>query len=188
MFNPTATLLFRLLGRPAFRVYGKGRREKDWREVTVYATHRRDQDSPWPRRLFAGTCITWAASVVAVGWDFAEEVLREQVAEPASRERPVTVAGGRTRDLERRVAAGATPWASASEILAHECGHTAQARRLGWLYLLAGAAFTLFREGPRWYNRFENQASEDGMFGGVVNGSVCPELMSRITRGLRKNT
>jgi hypothetical protein len=25
---------------------------------------------------------------------------------------------------------------------------------------------------------FENQASETGLFGGIVNGSVCPELMS----------
>ena len=71
------------------------------------------------------------------------------------------------------------PWPSASEILAHECGHTAQARRLGALYLPLGAAFTLFREGPAWYNHFENQASAEGLFGGIVGGSVCAELMER---------
>ncbi len=180
MFNPLASSFFRLLGRPAFRIYGKGRHETDWRIIEVHATHRRDRDSAWPAFLFRGTCITWTASIIAVGWDFAEEVLREQVTEPASRERPLEVAGGRLHHRDRRVRAGAEPWPTASEILAHECGHTAQARRLGWLYLPAGACFTLWREGPRWYNHFENQASEDGLFGGIVNGSVCPELMSRI--------
>jgi hypothetical protein len=182
MFNPLATAFFRLLGRPAFRIYGKSSREAEWRIIDIHASRRRDMDSRWPRFLFRGTCITWTASVIAVGWDFAEEVLREQISEPASREKPVAVAGGRLHDLDRRAAAGAAPWASASEILAHECGHTAQARRLGWLYLPAGACFTLFREGPRWFNHFENQASADGMFGGIVNGSVCPELMARLAR------
>jgi hypothetical protein len=43
-----------------------------------------------------------------------------------------------------------------------------------------GAAVTRFREGPRFYNRFENQASEQGQFGGIVNGTVCPALMQRL--------
>lgn len=180
MFNPLASAYFRLLGRPAFRIHGKGRRETDWRIIEVHATRRRDSDSRWPRFLFRGTCTTWTASIIAVGWDFAEEVLREQMGTPASRENPLAVPGGRLRDLERRLAAGAAPWCSASEILAHECGHTAQARRLGWLYLPAGACFTLFREGTHWYNHFENQASEDGLFGGIVNGSVCPKLLARV--------
>ena len=180
MFNPLATACFHMLGRPAFCIHGKARGERDWRIIEVHATHRRDQDSSWPRFLFRGTCITWTASIIAVGWDFAEEVLREQISEPASRERPVSVQGGRLCDLSRRVAAGAKPWASASEILAHECGHTGQARRLGVLFWPLGAAFTLFREGPHWYNHFENQASEDGEFGGIINGSVCEELMARM--------
>jgi hypothetical protein len=155
MFNRLATAWFRWLGGvPCFRVYGKAR--------------------------FRGTCITWTAAVIAVGWDFAEEVLREQVAEPASREHPVEVLGGRLHDPERRSAAGSTAWGGASEILAHECGHTWQATRLGWAYLPVGAALTLFREGPRLWNCFENQASEQGLFGGMVNGSVCPELMERL--------
>jgi hypothetical protein len=187
MVNTLVSAWFRLLGRPAFRIYGKGRHETTWHEIEVHATHRRDADSPWPRFLFRGTLITWSASVIAVGWDFAEEVLREQASEPASRERPVEVHGGRIHDLARRDAAGASPWASASEILAHECGHTAQARRLRALYLPAGACFTLFREGPHWYNHFENQASEEGQFGGIVNGSVCPELMSKIGMDSGKN-
>ncbi len=183
MFNPLATACFRLLGRPCFRIHGRGRRERTWRQIEVHASHRRDQDSPWPRFLFRGTCITWTASIIAVGWDFAEEVLREQLAEPASRDHPVEVAGGRLRDLQRRTAVGAEPWPSASEVLAHECGHTAQARRLGWLYLPLGACFTLWREGPAWYNLFENQASAEGLFGGIVNDSVCPELMARCRGG-----
>src|SRR5947209_14797928 len=99
MFNKLATAWFHLLGgKPCFRIYGKARREKDWRVIEVHATHRRDQDSPWPRFLFRGTCITWTATVIAVGWDIAEEVLREQVTEPALRQHPVEVGGGRIRD------------------------------------------------------------------------------------------
>jgi hypothetical protein len=187
MFNALATACFRLVGRPCFLIHGRGRRESSWHTIEVHATHRRDHDSRWPRLLFRGTLITWTASVIAVGWDFAEEVLREQMVEPASREHPVEVAGGRLNDLARRAAAGAEPWASASEVLAHECGHTAQARRLGLLYLPVGAAFTLWREGPAWYNHFENQASENGQFGGIVNDSVCQELMCRVITDLRRH-
>jgi hypothetical protein len=180
MFNSLATLFFRKLGGvPCFRIYGKARRETDWRTIDVFATHRRDLSSRWPAPLFRGTCITWTAFIISVGWDFAEEVLREQTAEPASRDRPVAVAGGRVRDHLRRHAAGGNPFVTASEVLAHECGHTRQALRLGWAYLPAGAVFTLFREGPHWYNRFENQASEEGLFGGIVNGSVHPKLMGK---------
>jgi hypothetical protein len=180
MFNPLATGWLRWLnGPPCFRVYGKARRESAWRVIDVHATHRRDMDARWP--LWRGTCITWTGSVIAVGWDFAESVLREQMSEPASRDWPVEVLGGRLHDLERRTAASGGPWGSASEILAHECGHTWQALRLGWIYWPIGGAFTLFREGRRWYNHFENQASELGQFGGIVNGSVCQELMSRMT-------
>jgi hypothetical protein len=180
MFNPLATAWFRLVGRPCFRIHGRGRREKSWRIIEVHATHRRDQNSSWPRFLFRGTCITWTSSIIAVGWDFAEEVLREQISKPASRSQPVEVAGGRLRHLQRRSAAGGEPWASSSEVLAHECGHTWQARWLSYLYWPTGAAFTLWREGPHWYNYFENQASESGQFGGIVNGSVCAELMARV--------
>jgi hypothetical protein len=180
MFNRLATAWFRAWGPPAFRVYGKARRERDWRVLDVFATTRRSADSRWPPWLWRGTCIAWTASVVAVGWDFAEELLREQVTEPASRDSPVEVAGGRLRDLERRTRAGAQPWAGAGEVLAHECGHTEQALRLGWLYWPAGAAFTFYREGSHWWNGFENEASEQGLFGGIVNDSVCPALMARL--------
>jgi hypothetical protein len=183
MFNSVANYLFRRFGGvPCFRVYGKSRRERDWRVVDVFATHRRNLDSRWPAPLFRGTCITWTSAVISVGWDFALEVMREQVGEPASRDRPVAVIGGRVGDHFRRHAAGGDPFVSASEVLAHECGHTWQARRLSWAYLPAGAAFTLFREGPHWYNRFENQASEEGLFGGILNGSVHPELMRLLQR------
>jgi hypothetical protein len=115
-----------------------------------------------------------------VGWDFAEMVLREQAAAPASREQPVTVAGGRLRDLARRQAAGAPSFRLASEVLAHECGHTWQALRLDPFYLPLVGAVTLFQEGPHFWNHFENQASEIGQFGGILNGSVCAELMARL--------
>src|SRR5579885_3037310 len=174
MFNQLASRAMRQLSsRPCFHIYGKARSESVWRTIGVYATHRRDGDSRWPPYLFRGTCITWTAEVIAVGWDFAEEVLREQISEPASREHPLEVAAGRIRDAHRRAAVGAMQFASAREILAHECGHTWQMLRLGMLYWPIGGAFTLFREGPHWWNRFENQASEIGHFGGIVNGSVC---------------
>ncbi len=181
MFNRVATsVLRRLAGPPCFQIYGKARCESAWRIIGVHATHRRNSDSRWPRFLFRGTCITWTAEVIAVGWDFAVDVLREQASEPASREHPLEVSAGRLRDHLRRADAGGSPFASSSEVLAHECGHTWQVLRLGLLYWPIGGAFTLFREGPHWWNRFENQASELGQFGGIVNGSVCAELMRRL--------
>jgi hypothetical protein len=166
--------------RPCFRIYARSRREPAWRVVSVYATHRRDADSRWP--LWRGTCVTWTAEVIVVGWDFAEAVLREQAEAPASRVRPVAVAGGRIADPERRLAAGGAGLASASEVLAHECGHTWQALRIGPAYLPLVGAVTLFREGPHAWNRFENEASEEGLFGGLVNRSVRPDLMRRLRR------
>jgi len=165
-------------GAPCFRVYGKSRREYEWRIIDVFATEQRNLESRWP--LWRGTCITWTSRIVVVGWDFAESVLREQADDPAARSRPVEVAGGRIRGTERRLAAGGPSFASASEVLAHECGHTLQARRLGFLYLPVVGSVTLFREGKHWWNHFENQASEDGMFGGIVTGSVCARLMERL--------
>ena len=179
MLNDWVSAWLRYMGGPpCFRVYGKSRREAAWRVVNVYATHRRDADSRWP--MWRGTCITWAADVIVVGWDFAEEVLREQAEAPASRDRPVAVAGGRIADVARRLAAGGPGCATASEVLAHECGHTWQALRIGPAYLPLVGAVTLFREGPHPWNRFENEASELGLFGGLVNRSVCPELMGRL--------
>src|SRR5262249_51997333 len=112
------------------------------------------------------------------GWDFAEDILREQASEPASSQRPVVIRGGRLR-FHRPGELGPP---TASEVLAHECGHTGQARRMGVLYWPAGAALTVFREGVRWWNRFENEASATGQFGGIVNGSVCPELLPGVAR------
>ncbi len=177
MLNELLSAAFRRLGgAPAFEVHGKTRRERDWRVIDVFATHRRDLGSRWPRPFWPGTCITWTSAVIAVGWDFAEAVLREQTAEPASRDHPLEVAGGRIRDPGQRGRV-----LRAGEVLAHEIGHTGQARRLGALYLPVVGALTLFREGPHWWNHFENQASADGQFGGLVNGSVHPELI-RIIR------
>ena len=186
MFNELASAWFRWWGGvPAFRIHGKGRHETRWREIDVFASHRRNQSSSWPAFLFRGTCITYTSHIIAVGWDFAEEVLREQMDEPAARDNPVEVVGGRLRHSHVRADAGGQPWPSASEVLAHECGHTAQAVRMTFFYWPVGACFTLFREGPHWYNRFENQASAQGQFGGIVNGSVHPVLMSRSSNDLR---
>jgi hypothetical protein len=170
----------RLLGsRPGLRIWGKARPEPAWRAIEVHVTHRRDRDSRWPRG-WPGTCITWTADVIAVGWDFAADVLREQASHPASRDHPVAVCGGRLADTARRLATGGASVPSATEVLAHECGHTWQVLRLGVLYWPVVGALTLFREGPRWWNHFENQASELGLFGGIVSGSVHPDLMRRL--------
>ncbi|HEY1380811.1 MAG TPA: hypothetical protein VGF55_28675 [Gemmataceae bacterium] len=171
LHNAVSALLRRVGGRPCFRIHGRASYEPDWHVIDVFAEPRRNLASRWP--ACAGTCITWTANVIAVGWDFAEEVLREQTREPPSRDRPVVVCGGRLRHSRP----GACGPPSASEVLAHECGHTGQARRMGVWYWPTGAALTLFREGGRWWNRFENEASATGHFGGIVNGSVCPELL-----------
>jgi hypothetical protein len=181
MFNSLATFCFRRLGGvPAFQIYGKARRETAWRVIDIQATSRRDHDSRWPAPFWPGTCITWTSSVIAVGWDFALNVYREQSQHPATPEHPLEVAGGRLGNAERRLRAGATSFPSAGEVLAHECGHTAQAVRMGIAYLPTGAVFTLFREGPRLWNWFENAASEQGQFGGIVPGSLSPELLARL--------
>lgn len=170
MLNAGLTRWLRWLGgTPCFRIYGKDLRESGWRELDVFATHRRDQFSRWP--LWRGTCITWTDHIIVVGWDFAAAVLREQQAAPASRENPVSVTGGRIRP------AAISRMVTASEILAHECGHTFQALRLGFAYLPLVGSVTLFREGPHWWNRFENEASEFGQFGGIINHSVSQELI-----------
>jgi hypothetical protein len=36
----------------------------------------------------------------------------------------------------------------------------------------------LFLKGPNWWNLIENDASVQGQFGGLVNGSVCPRLLA----------
>jgi hypothetical protein len=175
-----ATAWFRRSGgTPCFRVYGKGRREQDWRVVDVFATHRRDVRSLWPAPFWRGTCITWTAAVIAVGWDFALGVLREQATWPASREHPLCVFGGRLRDARRRAAVGITAGPGHGEVLAHEIGHTWQALRFGVFYWPLGASLTLFREGPGRLSWFENQASEEGLFGGIVTGSVSAEVRAR---------
>lgn len=179
MLNASLSCWLRWLGgAPCFRIFGKDRREADWREIDVFATERRDYHSRWP--LWRGTCITWTDRVIVVGWDFAAEVWREQLAVPASRQYPVEVQGGRIRGTQQRTAAGAPSIALAGEVLAHECGHTYQARRLGAAYLPLVGAVTLFREGSNWWNHFENQASERGQFGGFVTGSVARELLTRV--------
>jgi hypothetical protein len=172
-----SALLRWLGGPPAFRIYGKGVREPAWRIIDVLASRRRNAADGWP--ILAGTCITVSARLIIVGWDFAADVLREQSACPASRTSPLAVAAGTCDDAARRIAAGAPAAPSASEILAHECGHTYQAARLGPLYLPAGALLTWWREGRFWWNRFENQASEVGLFGGIVAGSAHPDLHAR---------
>jgi hypothetical protein len=180
LHDVASAVVRRLSGPPVFQVYGRGLREADWHVLDVYASHRRDRAGRLP--LWRGTCITWTSRVIAVGWDFAAMLLAEQAREPASRDRPVVVAGGRLRDWRPRVAAGASSQPSASEVLAHEIGHTAQARRMGLVYWPLGGAVTLFREGPHWWNHFENQASETGLFGGIVNGSVNTQLLRLAVR------
>lgn len=183
LHDVVSTLFARWSGPPCFQVYGRGRDEVEWHVLDVYSTHRRNATSCWP--LWRGTCITWTSRVIAVGYDFAALVLAEQMRSPATRINPVEVAGGRLCDRHGRV--GATRRVAASEVLAHEIGHTAQARRLGLLYWPLGGAVTLFREGPHWWNRFENQASETGLFGGIVAGSVDDYLIRLVPKSQRFN-
>lgn len=60
------------------------------------------------------------------------------------------------------------PRPSFSEVMAHECGHTAQALRLGAFYLPLVGAVTLAREGNHWWNYWENDASAQGQMGGIA--------------------
>jgi hypothetical protein len=179
MFNRLASGLFRVAGSCCFRIYGKGRSETEWRVIEVHATHRRDLDSRWFAPFWRGTLVTWTSSIIALGWDAAERILFEQCEQPASRAHPLEVPGGRVNS-DLRPPGVSRRSATLSEILAHECGHTWQALRLGWLYWPVGVMFTLFREGRHWWNHFENQASAAGQFGGLVNGSVCERLMQRL--------
>jgi hypothetical protein len=182
MLNKLITSCFRLqAGAPAFRIYGKARWERTWRVIGIFASRRHNVDSRWP--LMRGACVTWTDEVIVVGWDFAEIVLQEQRRDPASREHPVEVAGGRLRDAARRAAAQARSYPFASEVLAHEVGHTAQAIRLGPVYLPVVGSVTRHGEGPHWWNHFENQASEQGQFGGILSGSVCQELVRWLREG-----
>ncbi len=179
MLNDWLTDWLRWLGGvPCCRIFGRGRREPCWRVIDLFATPRRDAASRWP--FWRGTCITWTAEVIVVGRDFARAFLREQFAAPTTRRDPVSPAGGRIRDPVRRAAAGGPQWATAGEIVAHECGHTWQALRLGSAYLPLVGAVTLFGEGARAWNYFENQASEEGQFGGLVPGSVSPSWIADI--------
>ncbi len=165
-------------GPPAFQVFGKTRRERNWRVIDVYATPRRDLMSGWP--FWRGTCTCWSADLIAVGCDFARAALRCKHTWLASRERPIAVFTGsfRNQRAEDRLAAGLPAGATHAEVLAHEIGHTGQALRYRMFYLLFVGALTLFGEGPRPWNRFENEASAKGQFGGIVNGSVSPAFLS----------
>lgn len=167
-------LVRRLSHQPAFRIYGKATYEESWQTIDVFATDRRNRDSRWP--LWRGHCTTLTADIICVGWDFAAEVAAEASVTRETPKQAISVLGGRLRDSQRRQSAGGPAWFSALELLAHECGHTGQARRMGWVYWPIGAALTLFREGPHWWNWFENQASETGQFGGIVAGTLHRRL------------
>jgi hypothetical protein len=173
-------------GSPCFRILGKGRAESSYRLIDVYATPRRDAASRWP--LWRGSCITWTSEVIVVGWDFAAALVREPAAMQVRPEEPVIVAAGRTRDASRRLAAAAPARPALAEILAHECGHTWQAKRYAAAYLPVVGSMTLFREGQHFWNHFENQASEEGVFGGLVDGSLIPEIASPSVYSCRAST
>jgi hypothetical protein len=174
MLNEIVTDLIRSCSaRPCFRIYGRASYEPDWRIIDVFATNRRNCTSRWP--LWRATCITWTHSVIAVGWDFASWIVRDETATPATRDSPVCVCAGRLRVAAVRAAKGGAAGPTAAEILAHECGHSGQAKRFGALYWPLVGPVTLTREGGHWWNHFENEASETGQFGGIVSGSLWTE-------------
>ena len=166
VLHETVSNVYRsLFGPPCFQVYGKGRFKRDWHIVDVYTSRRRDCGSGWP--FFSGTCITWTASVIAVGQDFAEQLLREQSTEPASQGNPVLVEGAAyttsTADLP--------PLPSLFPPLRKSWLTNAATppRPAVWVVFMADwCQCELFRQGPHWWNRFENEASEIGRFGGIV--------------------
>jgi hypothetical protein len=167
MFDALFTRCWRSIATgPCLQIYGKAKHELAWRSIDVFATRRRDLDGAWP--LLGGACTTWSSQVIAVGWDFARLFLAEQQANPVSRELPLEVSGGRLRDATRRHRCRAPSIPSASEIMAHECGHTGQAARLGVFYLPVVGSVTLFREGQHWWNFWENDASANGLLGGIA--------------------
>ncbi|MBX7103522.1 MAG: hypothetical protein K1X57_05550 [Gemmataceae bacterium] len=177
MSHAAASAFLHLMGGVvAFRIRGRGEGETGWTPIDVFANDRRNAASRWP--LWRNHCITLTASAVAVGWDFARDVIEEEAQEPTTPVRPVRVTGGRLGDIDRRYRSGGQPWCSCAEILAHECGHTAQARRMGFLYWPLVGSVTLLREGPRWFHRLENEASEFGEFGGIIPGTIHPRLLS----------
>lgn len=154
----------------SFRIWGRTRHESDWRQIRVVVTPCRNLSSRWP--LLRGTCTCWGPNLIAVGEHFAQALFQQLSETPVRPECPVAVVAGRLTDPDRRLAAGGPAVPSPAEVLAHEIGHTAQARRLGLLYLPLVGALTLFREGPYWWNHFENEASLIGLFGGLVEDLV----------------
>jgi hypothetical protein len=175
MFDAALSRVLRKIGAtPCLRVYGKARQESAWRVIDVVASHRRNRGSRWP--LMRGTCITLTSSLIVVGWDFARGFLDEQIRAPASPDQAVEVQGGRLHCSLRRARAGVATSCSYSEVMAHECGHTAQAMRMGASYLPLVGAVTLFREGERWWNHWENDASARGMMGGIAEILTPVEL------------
>src|SRR5947208_1302941 len=139
MFDVALSQFLKRIGAaPCLRVYGKARNESEWRLIDVVASPRRNRGSRWP--LMRGTCITLTSSLIVVGWDFARGFLQEQIRAPASPQRAVEVLGGRLHSAHHRAKAGVSSHCTHSEVMAHECGHTAQAIRLGAGYLpLVGA-------------------------------------------------
>jgi hypothetical protein len=115
--------------------------------------------------------------MVAVGWDFAQAFLADPAVWKVSRASPLVVAGGSLVNVEARLRAGGPAAPSKGEILAHEIGHTFQAMRYRAFYLPIVGAVTIFGEGPRFWNAFENEASAVGQFGGIVPGSLNRALL-----------
>lgn len=150
----------------SFLIWGRTRQETQWRQIRVVVTPCRNLTSGWP--LLRGTCTCWSRSLIAVGEQFAQALSVQLSETRVTRDCPVAVVAGRLNDPRLRSAAGGPPEPTPAEVLAHEIGHTIQALRLGPLYLPVVGSLTLFREGPYWWNRFENEASAVGLFGGLV--------------------
>jgi len=163
-------MFFEFRSTLAFRVWGKTIGEHDWRLIRVHASPSRNAASRWP--FLKGCCTCWSADLIAVGSDFADLLLNDPAVAEITQESPVMVQGGTLSNPQVRLAVGAPGTPTAAEIMAHEIGHTAQARRYRFLYLPLVGAVTRFGEGPRWWNRFENEASSIGQFGGIVPGSI----------------
>jgi RHS repeat-associated protein len=140
--------------RAHFFIFCKCRCETKWRLVRV-------EISPGLASGRGGTSITFGPSTIHTYPSNANQILNPPPGSPVySPTNPATPQNA----------------AGAAATLAHECGHTCQAKKLGPLYLPVAAAFSGIEEADGGYNNglnglttpTESGASANGEFGGVA--------------------
>ena len=179
MLHEEVSAAFRLLsGRPCFRIYGRATYEPSWQVIDVFAFKSPGLDEPLaaPRRdlhyLDGRRHRRW------MGLRRVRIARADRGSRPRGTARWSSAAGGSVRaaaassDRRRPAKSSPTNAATPAKLVGWESGIGRSALRL-----------TLFREGDRWWNWFENEASATGQFGGIVNGTVVAELMQKLGGG-----